>query len=107
MAWIVRLLSIGVEGDERSADIMRMAKPDDLGDLANPGLTLAEGKLLLAGMQQEIVAAQARGHAVRRPDCRACGDVCRVKDDPAYQPIRPLCVDGRSGEPRGACGRAA
>ena len=27
--------------------------------------------------------------------------------EPAYQPIRPLCVDGRSGEPGGACGRAA
>jgi hypothetical protein len=44
------------------------------------GLTLAEGKLLLAGLQQEIVAAQAKGHAVRRPDCRSCGEVCRMKD---------------------------
>ena len=41
---------------------------------------MAEGKLLLAGLQQEIVAAQAEGHAVRRPDCRSCGEVCRVKD---------------------------
>ena len=48
MAWIVRLVSTGVEGDERSTDVMRIAKPDDLGDLANLGLTLAEGKLLLA-----------------------------------------------------------
>jgi hypothetical protein len=80
VAWIVRLVSLGAEGDERSADIMRIAKPDDLDDPANLGLTLAEGKLLLAGMQQELVAAQARVHAVRRPDCRTCGDVCRVKD---------------------------
>jgi hypothetical protein len=42
--------------------------------------SLAEGKLLLAGLQQEIVAAQAGGHAVRRPDCRSGGGVCRVKD---------------------------
>jgi hypothetical protein len=41
---------------------------------------LAEGKRLLAGLQQEIVAAQARDHAVRRPNCRSCGEVCRVKD---------------------------
>ena len=81
MAWIVRLASIGAEGDERSADIMRIAKPNDLGDLANLGLTLAEGKLPLAGTQQEIVTLQARVYAVRRPDCRACGDVCRVKSD--------------------------
>jgi hypothetical protein len=55
-------------------------RPDDLVDIADLGLTLAEGKLLLAGVQQEIVAAQARGHAVRRPDCRSCGVVCCVKD---------------------------
>jgi hypothetical protein len=60
--------------------VMTINRPDDLGDLANLGLTLAEGKLLLAGIQQEIVAAQARGHAIRRPDCRSCGLVCRVKD---------------------------
>jgi hypothetical protein len=44
------------------------------------GLTLAEAKRLMAGLQQQIVAAQARSHAVRRPDCRSCGGVCRVKD---------------------------
>ena len=77
MAWIVRLVSTGAEGEEHSTDVLRIAKPDDLTDLA---LTLAEGKRLLAGLQQEIVAAQARLHAVRRPECRGCGNVCRVKD---------------------------
>src|SRR3954451_22212546 len=52
----------------------------DLTDLASLGLTLAEGKRLLAGIQQEIIAAQARVHAVRRPECRSCGTTCRVKD---------------------------
>ena len=65
MAWIVRLVSIGAEGEEHSADVMRIAKPDDLTDLASLGLTLAEGKRLLAGVQREIVAAQARLHAAR------------------------------------------
>ena len=60
MAWIVRLVSIGAEGEEHSTDVMRIARPDDLTDLASLGLTLAEGKQLLAGVQQEIVAAQAR-----------------------------------------------
>jgi hypothetical protein len=59
---------------------MEINRPDDLGDIADLGLTLAEGKLLLAGIQKEIVAAQARDHAVRRPDCLCCGGVCRVKD---------------------------
>ena len=80
MVWIVRLVSVGAEGEEHGTDIMRIARPDDLADLASLGLTLAEGKRLLAGVQREVVAAQARAHAVRRPACRGCGGVCRVKD---------------------------
>jgi hypothetical protein len=80
VAWIVRLVSTGPEGKEHSTDVMRITKSDNLADLANLGLTLAEGKLLLAGLQQEIVAAQARLHAVHRPECRGCGKVCQVKD---------------------------
>ena len=80
MAWIVRLVSIGAEGEEHSTDVMRIARPDDLADLAALGLTLAEGKRPLAGVQREIVAAQARLHAMRRPECRGCGAVYRVKD---------------------------
>src|ERR1700688_1103111 len=59
---------------------MEINRPDDLGDIADLCLTRAEGKLLLAGIQREIVAAQAGDHAVRRPDCLRCGGVCRVKD---------------------------
>ena len=75
MAWIVRLVSIGAEGEEHSTDVMRIAKPDTLADLGTLGLSLAESKQLLAGIQREIVAAQARLHAMRRPACRGCGDV--------------------------------
>jgi hypothetical protein len=73
-------MKIGADGEEPCIDVMKINRPDDLGDIADLGLTLAEGKLLLAGLQQEIVAAQAKGHAVWRPDCRSCGEVCRVKD---------------------------
>ena len=34
MAWIVKLVSIGAEGEEHSTDVMRIARPDDLADLA-------------------------------------------------------------------------
>jgi len=80
VAWIVRLVSIGADGAEHSTDVLQIARPDNLADLANLGLTLAESKQLLAGVQQEIVAAQARVHAARRPECRSCGTTCRVKD---------------------------
>ena len=80
MAWIVRLVSLGTDGAEHSTDVLRITRPSDLTDLASLGLTLADSKQLLAGLQQAIVAAQARLHAVRRPECRGCGTACRVKD---------------------------
>ena len=80
VAWIVRLVKIGAEGEGRTLDVMGIDRPDDLGDIADLGLTLDETKRLLAGLQQEIVAAQVRDHAVRRPTCSRCGGGCRVKD---------------------------
>jgi hypothetical protein len=59
---------------------MEISKPDDLGDIANLGLTLTEAKQLLARAQREISAAQAREHAGRRPVCRCRDGICRVKD---------------------------
>ena len=80
MAWMLRLVKIGAEGEGSCTDIMEIRRPDDLIDTANLGLTLAEAQRLLAGVQREIVAAQARTHAVRRPECPRCDGVCRVKD---------------------------
>ncbi len=77
---MLRLVKTGAEGEGACTDVMEIDRPDDLGDIANLGLTLAEAKRLLAGVQQKIVAVQAKEHAVRRPDCPHCGGVCRVKD---------------------------
>jgi hypothetical protein len=80
VAWILRLVKTGAEGDGQSTDVLEIKKPDNLFDIADLGLSLAEAKLLLAGVQREIVAAQARAHAVLRPTCRCGGGVCHVKD---------------------------
>jgi hypothetical protein len=80
VAWIVRLVSVGADGTEHSTDVLHIPRPDTLADLASLGLTLAESKQLLAGVQQAIVAAQARIHAALRPECRNCGTACRMKD---------------------------
>src|SRR3954467_2878812 len=80
VAWVLRLVEIGAAGEERCADVMEISRPDSLDDIADLGLTLADARLVLAGVQQEIIAAQARVHAVRRPECRSCGTTCRVKD---------------------------
>jgi hypothetical protein len=80
------LVKIGADGDEQWVDGVEIVRPGGLGDLANLGLTMAEGKLVLAGLQKEVVAGQAREHAaVCRPDCRICGDVCCVKDYREHQ----------------------
>ena len=75
-----KLAAAGGEGP--CVDIMEISKPDDLGGIANLGLTLAEAKQLLARVQREISTAQARKHAVRRPVC-PCRDAVRSDNDEA------------------------
>ena len=78
MGWIVRLAEAGAEGS--GVEIMEIRRRGDLGDIANLGMTLAEAKQLLAGVQREVSTAQAREHAVRRPVCPCRDGICRVKD---------------------------
>jgi hypothetical protein len=70
VAWILRLVKTGAGSEDPGTDLIEIKRPDGLGDIANLGLTLSEAKLLLANVQREIAAAQARDHAVGRPDCR-------------------------------------
>jgi hypothetical protein len=74
------MVGTGVDGQSRSFDVMEISRPDGIGDIANLGLTLAEAKLLLAGVQQGVVAGQTDSHATLRPDCHSCGGRCHVKD---------------------------
>ena len=80
MRWVLQLVETGTDSRTRSVEVLEINRPNDLGDIANLGLTLAETKQLLAQVQQAVVAAQAHGHAVERPDCSACGGGCHVKD---------------------------
>jgi hypothetical protein len=74
------LVKTGADGEKQAIDVATITRPDDLVEIAHLGLTLAEGKRLLAALQQQIVAAQVGSHAARRPNCRSCGAVCHVKD---------------------------
>jgi hypothetical protein len=91
MEWTLRLVGRGIDGQSRSFEVMVISRPDRLGDIANLGLTLAEAKLLLAQVQQQIVAEQATTHAMFRPVCRSCGATCHVKD---WQPHRIATLFG-------------
>src|SRR4051794_9718156 len=92
MGWVLRLVETGVDGSSRSVDVMAIDCPGDLGDIAALGLTLAQGKQLVALVQQEIVTAQSRDHAVRRPICCSCGAACQVKD---YRPHQIATLFGQ------------
>lgn len=74
------MVETGAEGSGRSVDVMELDRRRDLGEISDLGLTLPEAKQLLVCVQQEIVAAQARDHAVLRPECPSCGGGCHVKD---------------------------
>jgi hypothetical protein len=78
--WILSLVKTGAAGEVHAKDVMRIDRPDDLGDIANLGLPLSEAKQLRAALQQEIVAAQAKTHAVLRPNCPCGRGVRHVKD---------------------------
>jgi hypothetical protein len=80
MRWVLGLVGTRVDGQTVGVDIMEFSRRDCLEDIANLGLTLAEGKQLLARVRQEVVAAQVGNHAVLRPACRTCNGRCHVKD---------------------------
>jgi len=66
---------------------------------------LAETKQLLVHVQQEVVAAQTRLHAMFRPDCQSCGGRCHVND---WRPHRVATLFGevRVKLPRLVCAAA-
>src|ERR1700733_7704008 len=102
MEWTLRLVGTEIDGQSRSCEVMAISRPDGLGDIAALGLTLAEAKQLLAQVQQEVVAAQARQHTLFRPDCRSCSGRCHVK---GWRPHRIATLFGevRVKLPRLAC----
>ncbi len=82
MRWVLRLVEAKGDGQSQSTDVMEIVRPDDLGNTADLGLTLAEAKVLQARVQQECVADQARGHAAQRPNCRSAPEaVIRQRTD--------------------------
>jgi hypothetical protein len=81
MKLVLRLVETGIDGSSRSVDVLEIVGRSDAGDIAALGVTLSQGKQLL--IQQEVVAAQCRELATRRPSCRSCAAVCQIKD---YRP---------------------
>jgi hypothetical protein len=102
MEWTLRLVGTGLNGQSRSLGVMAISRPDGIGEVANLGVTLDEAKLLLAKVQQQVVAAQAHHHAMFRPDCQSCGRPYHAK---GWRPHRIATLFGevRVELPRLAC----
>jgi len=45
MRWVLRLVEAKGEGQSQGTDVMEIVRPDDLGNIADLGLTLAEAKV--------------------------------------------------------------
>jgi hypothetical protein len=80
MGWVLRLVETEGDGPARWIDVIEISRFRDVDDIANLGLSLAEGKLLLARVQQAVAAAQAKSHMAMRPDCSACGGGCHINN---------------------------
>jgi hypothetical protein len=101
MEWTLRLVGTGIDGQSRSVDVMAIARPEGLGEIAYLGLSLAEAKQLLSQVQQAVVAAQADRHAMFRPDCQSCGRMYHAK---GWRPHRIATLFGEVRvRPRLAC----
>ena len=79
MKWRVMMEVTGADGAVRAHEIGGGAAVDEYSP-RSIGLTLAEGKLLLAGLQQHLVHAQTEDHCRRRRRCQRCGVRRPVKD---------------------------
>jgi hypothetical protein len=104
VAWILRLVKIGAEGEGRSVDVMEIHRPDHLGNIADLGLALDEMKRLLAALQQEVVAAQASDHAIRLGhDTASPLSPCRVSRERGWHRLAvTLSIDAGIGSATGA-----
>src|SRR5277367_2529058 len=80
MRWVLRLVETGDDAGSRSADLMEICRPEDLGEIADLSLSLPEAKQLLTSLQRAVVASQTDQHGRLRPDCRLCRCRCHVKD---------------------------
>src|SRR3954465_9748210 len=113
MKLVLRLVETGIDGSSRSIDVLEIVGRSDPGDIAALGVTLSQGKQLLALIQQEVVAAQCRGfwrmsghpavqQARRNHDFGSLDSMSLPKFNPVeppwYGPVCPVVWEGRHRE---------
>ena len=85
MKWRVLLELTKVDGNVKTRELMTGHRPTIAMSPAAIGLTLAEGKSVLAVMQTRLIQAQADRYSQHRRICSHCGSRRAVKDWRARQ----------------------
>lgn len=78
MRWIVKVIFEAAPGNIVEHEIVTLDRPDLLSP-ATVGLSIVEGKAILEGLQNQMVAAQVRQHNVSLRSCSRCGKAFRTK----------------------------
>src|ERR1035441_6890199 len=78
MRWTIKLVSEAVPGCPVEDEVGMIERAEEISP-ASVGLTITEGKALLASLQEKIVTAQVQQHAVNIKSCPRCGSAFRAK----------------------------
>src|SRR5271154_1903469 len=92
MKWEIIVRELGDGPPRAEQKVIEIARPNRLSHLADVGMSLEEGKHILARIQSVIAAAQADRESVARRICTDCGASRRLKD---YRTRRIDTVFGR------------
>src|SRR5664279_5614218 len=78
MKWTFKLVFEAIPGSPVEHEVGLIERTEEISP-ASVGLTIAEGKALLARLQEQIVTAQVQQHAANIKPCPRCGKSFRTK----------------------------
>ena len=78
MRWTFKLVFEAVPGSPVEHEVGMIERAEEISP-ASVGLTIAEGKALLASLQAQIVTAQVQQHVASMKSCPQCGNAFRTK----------------------------
>jgi hypothetical protein len=78
MKWTVKLVAEVGQGEALEREIATIEREDQVSP-ASIGLTIAEGKSIMEGLQRELVTGQMEQHEAAIQSCQQCGRAFRTK----------------------------
>jgi hypothetical protein len=78
MKWTLKLVSEVVPGKPTEYEVATIERIEKFSP-ATVGLTISEGKAILAGLQKQMVTAQVQHHGASIHSCPRCGKAFRTK----------------------------